>query len=183
MNNWTVYIHISPSNKVYVGITKRTLSQRFKNGEGYISCPLFYKAIQKYGWNNFQHIIILENISQSEAKYTEKYLIRWYKMHNQSYNITDGGQGMAGVRMYGEKNHWFGKHHSKWSKQKISQAQSGKNNNMYGTKAPTAIKINGKYLTDWAKELKVSYKLFYQYFIRHKRDLNVTIEYYKSKIK
>lgn len=49
MNNWRVYIHISPSKKVYVGITKRTLEKRFANGEGYKTCPIFYNAIKKYG--------------------------------------------------------------------------------------------------------------------------------------
>lgn len=92
--------------------------------------------------------MVLENISESEAEYSEKYLIRWYKMHNQSYNITDGGQGMLGVRKYGEDNHWYGKHHTDESKYKIAEAQKGENNNMYGIKAPIAIRINGKYLTE-----------------------------------
>lgn len=49
--NYTIYRHITPSGKSYVGITRmKYLSQRFKkNGIGYKSCPLFYKAIQKYG--------------------------------------------------------------------------------------------------------------------------------------
>ena len=32
---WTVYIHISPSNKYYVGITSREPELRWKNGKGY----------------------------------------------------------------------------------------------------------------------------------------------------
>ena len=99
-----VYMHISPSQKVYVGITK-DIKKRWgykgehytwkqKNGE-YMHKP-FALAILKYGWENFQHTIVLENVSKSEAIYAEKYLIRWYKIHNLSYNITDGGDGVLG---------------------------------------------------------------------------------------
>lgn len=73
----------------------------------------FGKAITKYGWNNIKHEIILTNISKSEAVYTEKYLIKWYKMHHQSYNITDGGEGIEGF------------HFSSSSKEKISRALTG----------------------------------------------------------
>lgn len=66
-------------------------------GRGYKKCILFYKAIEKYGLDNIEHEILLKDISESEAKYAEKYLIRWYKMHNMSYNITDGGDGLSGV--------------------------------------------------------------------------------------
>ena len=35
-NNYSVYVHISPSNKYYIGITKFKPSQRWgKNGCGY----------------------------------------------------------------------------------------------------------------------------------------------------
>lgn len=99
-NKWIVYRHISPSNKVYVGITSIGTQRRWgKNGRNYLknNQPLFANAILKYGWDNFIHEIILEGISESHAKYTEKYLIKWYKTHNMSYNITDGGDGLLGV--------------------------------------------------------------------------------------
>lgn len=93
-----VYEHISPSNKVYIGITSKTLKLRCgKNGYCYKDSKKFYNAIKKYGWDNFKHNILLENQPESAAKYAEKYLIRWYKMHKMSYNITDGGEGTLGL--------------------------------------------------------------------------------------
>lgn len=48
---WTVYMHISPSGKRYIGVTSKTnVEDRWRNGKGYQKCPYFYKAIQKYGW-------------------------------------------------------------------------------------------------------------------------------------
>ena len=53
-NKWTVYVHISPSNKYYVGITKLKPHERWgKNGYGYRN-QIFYRVIQKYGWENIQ---------------------------------------------------------------------------------------------------------------------------------
>jgi group I intron endonuclease len=102
---YVIYKHTSPSNKVYIGQT-RNIEKRWgkdgyqyllKNKKGEYNQRLFARAIQKYGWNNFKHEIILEGLSKSEADYAEKYLIKWYKLHDQSYNITDGGEGVVGV--------------------------------------------------------------------------------------
>lgn len=96
-NTWQVYRHTSPSGKIYIGITsKHNIQQRWRYGTGYNSCRHFDNAIKKYGWNNITHEILLKDVSESEAKYTEKYLIRWYKMHDISYNLTDGGDGQLG---------------------------------------------------------------------------------------
>lgn len=112
-NNWCVYKHTSPSGKVYIGITSKKPQVRWANGLRYLKHVYFGKAIIKYGWNNFKHEIVLENISKSEAIYAEKYLIKWYKIHGQSYNITDGGEGV------------FGLHFSEESRRKISRALLG----------------------------------------------------------
>lgn len=72
------------------------------------------KAIEKYGWDNFKHEIILDNISKSEADYAEKYLIKWYKLHKMSYNITDGGEGNLGIN------------HSEETKKKMSDSAKGR---------------------------------------------------------
>ena len=97
MSNWVVYKHISPSGKVYIGITSDLKSRWSTNGRHYCTYDsIFKKAIEKYGWENIEHEVILEGISKSEAIYAEQYLIRWYKIHNTSYNITDGGEGVLG---------------------------------------------------------------------------------------
>lgn len=95
---YTIYRHTSPSGKVYIGQTCQKVWVRWlHNGNGYQDCPILWKAIQKYGWENFTHEILLEGISKSEADYAEKYLIKWYKLHNISYNVTDGGEGGCGL--------------------------------------------------------------------------------------
>lgn len=181
MDKWIVYRHTSPSGKVYVGITKRNCKVRWNNGLGYKDCPLFFKAISKYGWENIIHEILFENFNEISAKITEEDLIYYYKSINKSYNITDGGDGMKGVKKFGEENPFYKHQHSEESKQKISESQQGNKNSMYGTKAPCAIKINGKYLTEYAEEIGVPYKKFYLYYYRHEKDLEKTINYYLSK--
>lgn len=64
-DNYKIYIHKNRINgKMYIGQTKQPLERRFRNGKGYIHCPKFYAAIQKYGWKNFEHYIYKDHLSQ-----------------------------------------------------------------------------------------------------------------------
>lgn len=104
---WTVYIHTNKiNNKIYVGITSWKPEDRWgRNGNRYCKeeQSVFYKAIQKYGWNGFEHIIFAENLTEEEAKHMEILLIalyksncRRYKNPSYGYNMTDGGDGTVG---------------------------------------------------------------------------------------
>lgn len=158
LNNYTMYKHTSPSGKVYIGITKMTPKKRWNNGKGYINSRqiLFERAILKYGWDNIKHEILLSNISKEEAKYAERYLIRWYKIHNISYNITDGGDSVSErVCRYGKDNPMYGRHET---------------NPMYGIRGegnPNSIRVfqydrEGNFIKEWgsiidaSKELNIS---------------------------
>lgn len=94
---WAVYEHISPSGKVYVGITHYdNPNLRWQNGLGYQKCPFFWPAIVKYGWDNFQHKIVANGLSRTAACNMEKELIAQYKELQLSYNSADGGIGHTG---------------------------------------------------------------------------------------
>jgi predicted GIY-YIG superfamily endonuclease len=91
---YTVYMHTSPNNKRYIGITTQTLKRRWgKNGYGYVDNEYFWKAINKYGWDNFSHEILFEDLSRDEALKKEIELIAFYDTTNpdKGYNITAGG--------------------------------------------------------------------------------------------
>ena len=97
VNKWTVYRHISPSGKVYIGITsKENVNKRWRYGTGYSSCIIFQNTINKYGWNNITHEVLFTDLIEDRAKNLEKDLIRHYKNLNISLNITDGGNGTLG---------------------------------------------------------------------------------------
>lgn len=91
--NYTVYMHVSPSGKRYIGITKQKPIVRWKGGKGYKCNPYFTKAINKYGWSNFQHIILYIGLTKSEAEQKEISLIKEYKTTDKAYgyNIENGG--------------------------------------------------------------------------------------------
>ena len=100
MNNnnktYCVYAHVNKVNKkLYIGITS-DIRKRWKP-TSYKLCKYFYNAIQKYGWKNFEHIIIIDNLSYEMACECEKYLIRKYNCTNDNYgyNIAKGGSGGA----------------------------------------------------------------------------------------
>ena len=104
-NNYIVYKHTSPNGKVYIGITCQKTYRRWgASGQGYSGSKHFWKAIQKYGWENIKHEILYTNLSEAEAKGMEMNLIREYNSNNENYgyNITSGGGGASGYKQSSE---------------------------------------------------------------------------------
>ena len=110
---YTVYMHTSPSGKRYIGVTSMSVEKRWLNGKGYQS-QIFYRAIQKYGWNNFEHEILFKDLTKDEAEQKEMEMIAYYKSNQPDfgYNIANGGNCVGSV--------------SKATKQKLSEINKGK---------------------------------------------------------
>lgn len=91
---YTVYMHITPNNKKYIGITMNDPKIRWKNGSGYLNNNHFSNAIKKYGWDNIKHLILFTNLSKEEAEQKEIELIAQYHTTNREYgyNIDNGGK-------------------------------------------------------------------------------------------
>lgn len=159
---YTVYAHKNKiTNKYYIGQTNNLKRRWRQNGIEYYDYQkseqdqsAFWKAIQSYGWNNFEHIILKDNLTLEEANYWEGYYMDYYKSRvtQNGYNIREAGSNGAlseetkqklseifkekGLWKgdnnpkhldppIGEKNPMYGKHHSKETKQKISEAKKG----------------------------------------------------------
>lgn len=101
MRKYTVYMHIAPNGKKYIGITSMLPKRRWDCGRGYSNNEYFTRAILKYGWNNFKHIILFEGLSEKEAKEKEIELIKIYKSNVRKFgfNISSGGESRAGTKM------------------------------------------------------------------------------------
>ena len=96
---WCVYKHVSPSGKVYIGITSDIKRRWECHGRAYKACKKFYNAIKKYGWDNLTHEILYDNLERTQANVLEIGLIRFYKNKNISYNLSNGGDGTSGIKM------------------------------------------------------------------------------------
>lgn len=131
MKSYTVYRHISPSGKVYIGITCMKPEYRWNHEKGYkeIDQPVFSRAIKKYGWDNITHEILYSGLTEKDAKNLEINLIKQYKSLGLSYNITDGGDGGRGLHNKRKKM-------SDETKLKMSKSRkgllAGNKNPMYG---------------------------------------------------
>ena len=116
---YIVYQHKNKINeKVYIGITSQKPEQRWgSQGCNYKSSPHFYSAIQKYGWDNFEHNILFTELTKEQACLKEQELIKEYNSMNREfgYNSTSGGD----IFTMNEE-----------TKQKISQAMMGNQNNL-----------------------------------------------------
>lgn len=121
-----------------------------KDGVGYFGNEYFKRAIQKYGWDNFKHEVLYENLTKQQACDKEIELISKYKSTNErfGYNICAGGEGRLESKQSEEtkkkiseasKKHWAnpetrqkiieslkGREVSEETKNKIKEAKIGK---------------------------------------------------------
>ena len=161
---YTVYQHKNKINsKVYIGITKQEPEQRWRHGQGYKSSPHFYAAIQKYGWDNFEHNILFQNLTKEKACKKEQELIAKYHSMDREfgYNSTSGGdiftmneetKRKISQSMIGNKN-GLGHPCSEEKKKKISEAQKGKHlTEEHKQKLSKAAKNRHTPCSDQAKE-------------------------------
>ena len=144
--SWTVYRHITPDGKSYIGITSKKPEKRWKDGRGYRKNTPFGKAIEKYKWENIQHNIVSTDLTEKEAKWLENYLICYYWTFVgfndcKGYNCTLGGEGSLGYiaseearkkisesnkgRTVWNKGKKGKQHHSEETKIKMSEAHKG----------------------------------------------------------
>lgn len=137
VDNYIVYKHTSPSNKVYIGITHLKPEIRWCNGRGYSRNVHFINAINKYGWDNFKHEILFENLSKEDACQKEIELIAFYKSNQFEfgYNQSIGGEINKGWHLSNESKRKIsennglgilGKHHSEETRRKISESNNGR---------------------------------------------------------
>lgn len=80
-----VYIHTCPNYWTYVGLSQKP-KQRWNNGEGYKDNKEFYKAINKFGWDNIKHEIVAETNYRWIAQKIERTLITHFKNKKRSFN-------------------------------------------------------------------------------------------------
>lgn len=89
---FVVYIHRNLINgKVYVGQTCN-LTERWRGqGKNYFNSTKFFNAIKKYGWGNFSHEVLYDNLNKEAADIIEKELIEKYNSIENGYNLKEGG--------------------------------------------------------------------------------------------
>ncbi len=145
------------NHKVYIGQTKQTLVERAgKHGQKYKRCVLFWRAIEKYGWENFTPSILEVVSSYEQANEREQYWISYYDSMNREkgYNLYSGGlnheiSDEARLHMsIAQKNR---PPISEKTRQKMSEIRKGK---FAGEKHP----MYGKHLSEITKQ-KISVKL------------------------
>lgn len=92
--DYCVYEHKFPNGKKYIGITSDA-KKRWRNGKGYETQDKVNRAINKYGWDNIQHNIIVDGITKEQAEALEKYLIAELHTIKNGYNVSSGGENIT----------------------------------------------------------------------------------------
>ena len=143
LNNVYIYCHIFPDKKKYFGMTQQLPKKRWMKGSGYKNQKNVYSAIQKFGWQNIEHIVLYEDIPYEQGRKIERFLIRFFKTNNPEYgyNIKEGDNKTpmaesSKIKLSGLRKQFYqehpelksilgfkkGSHHKEESKRKTSES-------------------------------------------------------------
>lgn len=131
-NNHCLYRHLKPCGEVfYIGIGKDYVRAYNKHGRN----KYWHRIVNKYG---YEVQILKSDLTREEACELEMVLIAWYGRFDLGQgklcNMTDGGEGTTNK--------------SPETKKKISDAQLGEKNHMYGKFG----ELNGNFGNRWNDE-------------------------------
>ena len=73
-NNYSVYQHVTPDGMYYFGQTNNIKRRWRNNGAGYKGTAL-QPYIEKFGWDNIQHIVLFKDQPKENALWIEDFLI------------------------------------------------------------------------------------------------------------
>lgn len=94
---YTVYQHIFPNGKRYVGVTRNRVEKRWGyRGSNYKS-QIVGRAIEKYGWDNIRHEVFAVCDTKEQAERLERWLVKRFDTTNPAhgYNVLPGGDVSA----------------------------------------------------------------------------------------
>lgn len=133
------YIYIIENlinGKSYIGQTANPDLRWKKHKKAGLDCPYLHRAIRKYGHKSFDFALIQSCATAEEINIQEAYWIDMLgTMSPIGYNLKKGGLGggpdspetreKKRLAKLGEKNPFYGYHHSEESKKRISMSKVG----------------------------------------------------------
>ena len=159
---YCVYIHENKINgKKYVGQTCQSTHRRWRDGDGYKDNSYFYNAIQKYGWDNFEHEIVASNLTVEEANNFEALLIAKLDTMNPNngYNLQSGGSNFTVSELTRQKirEAGMGRIVSDETRQKLRESKIGDKNPMYGKRGEESPLYGKPRSAEHRKNLSISH--------------------------
>ena len=73
-NNYSVYQHVTPDGMYYFGQTSN-IKRRWRNNGAEYKRTALQPYIEKFGWDNIQHIVLFKDQTKENALWIENFLI------------------------------------------------------------------------------------------------------------
>lgn len=124
---YIVYMHVTPDGKRYIGITKLTCNNRWRQGKGYKYNDMFSEAIKKHGWENIRHEVLYSGLSHEQAEEKEAALIAKYDTCNaeKGFNVCPGYRQVAESTKEKHRISSNGRKHTAETKEKLRAIRLG----------------------------------------------------------
>lgn len=143
-----VYQHVTPDGMYYFGVTKNPKNRWKPSAYNRTSLKLY---IEKYGFENLQHNILLRELTYEEARKTEKMLIESAKEDGCCINKNDSG--LVSLEMKGYQKQYY---------QERKEEYSERGHNWYENNKEDYLEYCKKYRNEHLNECRERSKNYYE---------------------
>ena len=180
--NYVVYQHVTPDGMYYFGQTQN-VERRWRNNGAEYKRTALQPFIEKYGWENIQHIVLFRDQTKEDALFIEDFLITTAQedgvcinKNRSGYVSKEEGYNQQKSKNYYEQNRDKKKQYREQNKDKILEQQK-----QYREQHKDKIKEQSKQYYEQNKDkIKEQSK---QYYEQNKDKIKQYYEDNKDKIK
>lgn len=161
VKDYWLYVHRTPDNMYYPGCSMQSVSRRWKVGQ-YRKTGL-EDSINKFGWDNIEHIILMDGLTKEEALYWEDKLICMYTQLGCCLNKQrSGGHTKQYHKEYYEKHKEYLKEKQKQRYELKKEEIQTKIKEYHQTHKEEISEYQKRYQQEHQEELKEYRRQYYQ---------------------
>lgn len=170
MENYFVYQHVTPDGMYYFGVTNN-IKERF--------CTSAYKTtalkpyIEKYGWNNIQHVVLFRNETYESSRFIEDFLIQTATLDGVCINKNRSGliwknNEKEYYKQYHKENEEHYKEYNEEHKEEIKE----RHKKYYEEQKEKLNEYSRQYKKEHKEEIKEYRKQYHKkYYEEHKEEI------------
>ena len=169
-NNYSVYQHVTPDGMYYFGQTSN-IKRRWRNNGAEYKRTALQPYIEKFGWDNIQHIVLFKDQTRENALWIENFLIETAREDGVCINKQRSGL-VSKEEGYSQEYYEQNKQQILDKKQQYYETNKDKKRQYYETNKEQISEQKKQYYEQNKQQIREQQKQYYETNKDKKREYN-----------